>query len=203
MSRVAYWLPVLIVAGLAGYAAGHRPAGVPAVPAPPATSGARILLQDLVITLFADMAPLPAFVLRDAHGPVMDNDRLLGHFTLVAFGASDCRDGCPATRAATGRMLAALPAGKWQALFIALDGDPNGAGQSPAFVTATGPRAQILRLAGALRAPDDAARHDHRLWLLDPQGRWYGLLAAPLDEARALDRLRLAAELYARRASGR
>jgi len=200
MPRVAYWLPVLIVAGLAGYAAGHRPAATPAVPALPATSGGRILLQDLVITLFADMAPLPAFALRDTRGAVMDNDHLHGHFTLVAFGASACQDGCPATRAAIGRMLAALPAGQWQALFIALDGGPDSAGQPPAFVTATGPRAQILRLAGALRAPDDAARHDHRVWLVDPEGRWYGLLAAPLDEARALDRLRLAAELYARRA---
>lgn len=201
MPRLATWVFVLTVAGLAGYLAGSRAPSGHAVPAPPTpTSGGRILLQDLVITLFADMAPLPRFALDGTGGEVVDNARLHGRFTLIAFGESGCREGCPANRAAMQRLLEALPDGRWQAVFVALDGRADAVADRR-FVTVTGPRAQIQRLAGALRAPADGAHHDHRLWLVDPDGRWFGLLETPLDEARALDRLQLAAQLHARGAA--
>jgi len=208
MVRWFYWTAIVLVAGAAGFFVGRnwpaQPSVAPDMPSAGTVLGSgRIVMQDLVITLYADMPPLPAFVLHDARGQRIDAASLHGRFTLLAFGTGHCRKGCRENRAAIGQLLAELPRGRWRGLFVRLDGTTDDdareiASDGNGLTTASGAPGDIARLTGALRARRGPGDHDHDVWLIDPDGRWVGRLAAPVDTDRALARLQVAEALYVR-----
>jgi protein SCO1 len=187
--RTLLVLAACLVAALAGaYLARAWLAGRGA---PPATE---------VAAVYAAPRPLPAFELLAHDGSRFDRARLLGRYTLVVFGFTNCPDVCPTTLlelAKTERLLADLPAARRPAVvMVSVDpgrDTPEVLGRyvphfDPGFVGVTGPDAAIAVLAAALGAAYQkgaetdgsyAVDHTAALFLIDPEARLAAVFPAP------------------------
>jgi len=166
-----------------------------APPPQPVRVGAALLLPE--------RAPLPAFRLASG-GRELDEGELRGRWTLLFFGYTHCPDVCPTTLAVVAEALGHLPpeararVGAW---FVSVDparDDPARAASYAAFfgqgiVGLSGERSDIDRLTRAvgayyeLGAPGEGGgylvNHSASLFLVDPAGRFAGIVAPPFDAA--------------------
>jgi protein SCO1 len=167
----------------------------PTKPKPPVTQAA---------TLLPELRPLPPFSLLDQQGDRYDNQRLLGHWTLLSFGYTNCPDICPTTLATLAQMKQQLQQNGMQAPlkigFVTIDPQrdtPQRLADYVAyfdtdFLGITGTVAGIGQLTTPLgilsrkvvtegSAMDYVMDHSASLVLLDPQGRYYALFSPPHD----------------------
>lgn len=150
--------------------------------------------------VYAAPRPLPAFELTADDGSRFDRARLLGRYTLVFFGFTNCPDLCPTTLAELARaerLLADLPAARRpQVVMVSVDparDTPELLHRyvphfDPAFVGLTGEDRAIGELARALgaayqRGPVQdgsyAVDHTAALFLVDPQARLAAVFPTP------------------------
>ncbi|MDM8545419.1 SCO family protein [Candidatus Venteria ishoeyi] len=130
--------------------------------ASPKQADAQEKLQDELasaVLIGADYTPLPAFSLRDHNNQVFDNQRLMGHWSLLFFGYTHCPDVCPTElyrlntllETMTQQKAASLP----EVVFISLDSKRDKpaslkkytAYYHPDFVGITGEQSAIDALA--------------------------------------------------------
>jgi protein SCO1 len=182
----------MIVAGMVGYRLLQT---APAKSKPPLTQAA---------TLLPELRPLPPFSLVDQRGHDYDNQRQLGHWTLLSFGYTHCPDICPTTLAMLAQMKQQLQHDGMQVPleigFVTIDparDTPQRLADyvsyfDPAFLGITGTPDRIKALTAPLgilshkvvtedSAMDYVMDHSASLVLLDPQGRYYALFSPPHD----------------------
>ena len=182
----------LLAAGLAAVLVGAwaiREAGRPALPHTEAA------------TILAAARPLPPFALVGADDSPFDRDALLGRYTFVFFGFSNCPDLCPATLtelALARRSLADLPAARLPAV-VMVGIDPRRDTQpslaryvahfDPGFTAVAGDEAAVRRLAAALGAVVDTpaaadsgyrVEHTAAVFLVDPDAALAAVFPSPL-----------------------
>ena len=196
-------LQIVILAGLAlalggGYLVWRAARG----PQPAMPAGA---VKTLAATVVSDDRPLPPFRLASPQGEVTERS-LLGHWTFVFFGYTQCPDVCPSSLsllAQVEKKLAARGKPRAAVLFVSVDprrDTPELLGNfvpafDPAFVGASGSDSALAPLAKHLgvfyqRHDGQDPRHypvDHTaaIYLIDPQGR----LKAVFSEAQDADRV--------------
>jgi protein SCO1/2 len=137
--------------------------------------------------------PLPAFALTAHDGTPFDNAALLGRWTFLFFGFTHCPDVCPTTLAVFAEAFRSLDR---ETRFVLVSVDPERdtpealakyvTAFDPAFVGATGDIAALAESLGVVhaKAPGPApggysVDHSSSVLLVDPRGRFYGVLAAP------------------------
>lgn len=153
-----------------------------------------------------DDVPLPRFRLQGTRGDFA-NENLLGHWTFMFFGYTQCPDVCPTAlglmkdlQAQLGAGGAAVPA--FQVVFVSVDPRRDTrellaqylAAFDPAFIGASGDDASLLPLTGKLgiqyRRHDETDRknytvdHSATLQLIDPAGRLAAVFPPPHDASR-------------------
>jgi protein SCO1/2 len=196
-------LQIVILAGLALTLAGAYLVWRAARgPQPALPAGA---VKTLAATVVSDERPLPAVRLASPHGEVTERS-LLGHWTFVFFGYTQCPDICPSSLsllAQVEKKLAARGKPRAEVLFVSVDprrDTPELLANfvpafDPAFVGAAGSDADLAPLAKHLgvfyqRHDEQDKRHypvDHTaaIYLIDPLGR----LKAVFSEAQDADRM--------------
>ena len=143
---------------------------------------------------------LPAFSLLRPDGTRFDREALLGHYTFVFFGYTNCPDLCPTTLttlAAALRQLGDLPARELPAVvMVSVDparDTPEVLGRyvphfHPSFTGATGSDEAVSAFASALGAAFQrhppvegsyAVDHTAALFLIDPSARVLALFPTP------------------------
>ncbi len=155
-------------------------------------------------TLLPQRRALEPFALTDTTGASFTEASLREHWTLLAFGYASCPDVCPmllATFRDVHRHLAEHQlAGQVRFMFVSVDPERDDLQRlrdyvtyfNPAFVGATGPHAELQRLARQLgvlyqrTAEGQSALgylvdHSAALLLIDPQGRFTAVFSAPHD----------------------
>tara|TARA_R110002074_G_scaffold392710_1_gene578437 strand:+ start:98 stop:718 length:621 start_codon:yes stop_codon:yes gene_type:complete len=153
---------------------------------------------------------LPAFALLDHNQQILDNNRLLGKWSLLFFGYTSCPDICPLTMQTLSEMTAAIEKpqlrDRLQVYFISVDPQRDQPEQlasymayfNPAFIGATAAPEQLNVLTGSLgishqthkSAEDDLSYgvdHSSAIVLINPAAEFAGLFSAP-HEAIAMAR---------------
>jgi protein SCO1/2 len=143
--------------------------------------------------VLAEPEPLPAFRLLAHDGAPFDNAALRGRWTFLFFGFAHCPDVCPTTLAVFAEALSGIDR---DARFVLVTVDPERdtpellrkyvTAFHPAFLGATGDISALAESLGVVYAkvPGPApggysVDHSSSVLLIDPQGRFYGVLAAP------------------------
>ncbi len=152
-----------------------------------------------------DPRPLDEFSLVDQAGRPFDRGSLEGHWNLVFTGFTHCPDVCPTTLALMAGLRREVHRDDLQFLFVSVDPErdtPDVVGRylahfDPAFVGATGTRAEMERFTAALglaqvRNPgvgdEYTVDHSTAFVLIDPRARLAGYFQAPHElEAIAAD----------------
>jgi len=149
------------------------------------------------------------FTLVDQDGRAVDQRLLTGKWSLVFFGYTYCPDVCPTTLAALGQAMKDLgpAAGRVQVVFITVDPARDTPGalkrylSAPAFpknlVGLTGTPAEIAQVAKEYvvyyqkdgTGPNYTMDHSTAIYLMDPAGRYHGVIAdglTPQEDARQI-----------------
>lgn len=157
-------------------------------------------------TLLPELRPLASFSLVDDRGETYDNQRLLGHWTLLSFGYTHCPDICPTTLAMLAQVNQQLKERgiqvPFKTRFVSIDPERDTPQRlqeyvsyfDPDFMGVTGsPEAlsALTRPLGILyrkviteeSAMGYVMDHSASLILLDPQGRYFALFSSPHDAA--------------------
>lgn len=149
-----------------------------------------------------DSAALPDFKLRGPRGEFTNAD-LLGHWTFLFFGYTQCPDICPTALALMKEIktIAVAPAPTFRVVFVSVDPrrdtDPllreYLAAFDTSFIGVSGSDDALRPLAGALKV--DYHRHDEKdtrnytvdhgaaIHLIDPQGRSAAVFPPPQQAA--------------------
>ncbi len=150
------------------------------------------------------------FSLIDQTGAAVDERRLLGRWTAVYFGYTNCPDVCPTTLIALAQAIDALGADsrRMQVLFITVDPERDSPAQlgrylaNPAFprgaLGLTGAPARVAAAAKAYRVyyrkagagAGYSVDHTSVIYLMDPRGQFARPLpagAAPADLAHQIE----------------
>jgi protein SCO1 len=153
-------------------------------------------------SLLPELRPLPPFALTDDQGRPFDNRRLLGHWTLLSFGYTQCPDICPttlATLAEMKRQLKPTPAHRPLEIgFVTIDPQRDDAQTladyvdyfDPAFIGIRGNPNDLVALTRPLgilyrkvvtegSALKYVMDHSAVVILLDPAGRYCALFSPP------------------------
>lgn len=162
------------------------------------------------VTLLPQPREIPPYALTAADGSTLTPDTLRGRWTLVFVGFTHCPDVCPTTLAelaqAEKRWSAALPESRRpRILFVSVDPErdtPQRTGEyaryfSPDALAATGGIPALEAFARSLgmvfmKAPLQGSDvpgaytvdHSAQVALLDPEGRFAGLIRPPLAPAK-------------------
>lgn len=164
--------------------------------------------------LLPDRAPLPAFRLEATDGS-LSPERLRGRWSVLFFGYTHCPDICPTTLAVLAAALGRLPDEARQRLmpvFVSVDPDRDDIERLRAYVGyygqglvgTRGTEPDLARLARTLgayyelgeRSGDGGylVNHSAGLFLVDPEGRFAGVVTPPFDAAQLADTLARLAE---------
>lgn len=160
------------------------------------------------VRLFSPARDLPAFSLRQSDGTALVPGELKGHWTLVFLGFTHCPDVCPTTLAELAqaqKRWETLPEAKRpRVLFVSVDPErdtPDRIGEyAHAFhrdtlaATADVPSLEnfaksVGMVFAKVPAPQGAdpsqysVDHSVTIAVLDPQGRWAGLIRPPFQPA--------------------
>jgi protein SCO1 len=151
-------------------------------------------------TAFPAPRALPEFSLLDQHRQPFTREQMLGHWSIVFFGYTNCPDVCPTTLALLKQVdlaLGDLPSAQHpQVVFVSVDPRRDKPEQmanyvsffNPAFIGATGEQGQIDVLTHAMGVPvliHDTGNgtytvdHSAIIFLVDPQGRMSALFSPP------------------------
>lgn len=149
------------------------------------------------------------FDLVDQKGARYTQAELLGHPTLLFFGYTFCPDVCPTTLIEAEGWMKELgaDADRIKVVFVTVDPErdtPEKLGEylksfDPRFVGLSGPRPEIDRIIKAYRVfarkvdgKDGEYTMDHTaaVYLLDPQGRFVGMINYQEEAAKALTKIR-------------
>lgn len=149
------------------------------------------------------------FSLVDQHGKPFTERSLVGRPTLLFFGYTFCPDVCPTTLLeATAWMQALGPeADRLQVVFVTVDPERDTQAKlatylgsfDPRFIGLSGPRAEIDKAIKAWRVyarkvegknGEYTMDHTAAVYLLDPQGRFVGLIKFQEETAKALTLIR-------------
>ena len=169
---------------------------------------------------FDGVRDLASFRLVDHRGRQFDRARLLGHWTFVTFGFTNCPDICPTMLVNLAEMKRALDS-DWkgpqpQFVFVSLDPRRDTIellakyvpAFDPHFLGVTGTQDAVDRMhkdfGGAHRlGKPDAARggyytvdHSVLLYVVDPDGRLYAQIAPPFDPAAIARRIARIAQAH-------
>jgi protein SCO1 len=203
--RIALVLAVAVLAAVVGavWYAQPRTAATPAEP-----------FVEIARDAYVLSAPetLPPFRLANYDGKPFDNAALKDRWTLLFFGFTHCPDLCPTTLATLSQMQRALGSPpEVRVAFVSVDPERDtpellrkyATAFNPAFLGVTGEPAQLATLADSLgvkyaKAPGPtpasySVDHSSSVLVIDPRGRFYGILAAPHEAgnmAEALKKLR-------------
>ncbi|MDP2810051.1 MAG: SCO family protein [Rhodocyclaceae bacterium] len=160
------------------------------------------------VTEIRDDAPLPAFALRRPGGE-FTNANLVGRWTFMFFGYTQCPDICPTAltlmkdvKATLATTAAAPPAPTFQVVFVSVDPrrDTNQllgeymAAFDPSFIGVSGDDAALAPLVKNLgvyyqRNDGKDTKHytvDHSaaIYLIDPEGRLKAVFSPPQEAAK-------------------
>lgn len=186
---------VFVLGAAAAWLAWRAPA------APPAEPFIEIARDAYVLAVPEPIAP---FRLLRHDGAPFDLDALRGKWSFVFFGFTHCPDLCPTTLADLAqvhRALSGQPGGAQDVQFVMVSVDPERdtpqvmrayvPAFDPQFLGVTGDGAQIAAFSKPLgvvyaKVPGTTPGsyvmdHSSSVLLLDPQGRFYGVFAAPHD----------------------
>ena len=153
-------------------------------------------------TVLPATQPLAPFVLTDQHGERFDNQRLLGKWTLLSFGYTNCPDICPTDLAMLSQVDDQLSQASgmppYQIGFVSVDPERDTPAKlaqyvayfDPAFLGITGSDAALLAFTRPLgiiyakvKTQDSAigyvVDHSASIVLLDPEGRYRALFSPP------------------------
>jgi protein SCO1/2 len=169
------------------------------------------------VTEVRDDKPLPGFILRGPRGE-FNNAHLLGHWSFMFFGYTQCPDVCPTAltlmrdvRAMPG---AAPPAPAFQAIFVSVDPRRDTdqllgeyvAAFDPSFVGVSGDDAALSPLTKNLgvyyQRNDTADRqrytvdHSAGIYLVDPLGRLAAVFSPPHEAAKVAANYRRIAQQH-------
>jgi len=153
------------------------------------------------LKVYPEAKPLKNIQLVDKNGRTLTEQELKGNWTLVFFGYTHCPDVCPTTLAdmqALDKKIRQSGVTPPKVLFVSVDPERDQPQQlkqwidffNPAFEAATGTPEAIEGFArqvgaayfigehepGSLNYPVD---HTAAIFLLDPEGRLYGLFTSP------------------------
>lgn len=153
-------------------------------------------------TVLRELKPLPPFALTDQHGKRFDNARLLGKWTLLSFGYTNCPDICPTDLAMLAQVddrlsrESSMP--PYQIGFVSVDparDTPEKLAQyvtyfDPAFLGVTGSDEALRAFThplGIIYAKVETREsaigyvmdHSASIVLLDPEGRYRALFSPP------------------------
>jgi protein SCO1/2 len=159
------------------------------------------------VTEIHDDKPLPAFVLRRS-GAGFTNADLVGHWSFVFFGYTQCPDVCPTALSLLKQVKAALatvpPAPTFQVVFVSVDPRRDTqqllseymAAFDPSFIGVSGGDAALSPLTKTLGAyyqrndGTDTRRytvdHSAAIYLVDPQGRLAAVFSPPQEAAKVV-----------------
>jgi len=151
-------------------------------------------------TILQPPRPLPVFSLLDQDRQVFDNGRLVGHWSLLFFGFTNCGDVCPTTLA----LLAAMnktfdglsPAQRPRVIFISVDGQRDNPDSVKAyvknfdvtFIGVTGRQSDLDALTSAVGVPSAvrqlengayAVDHSAAILAIDPRGEFRAIFSPP------------------------
>jgi len=168
------------------------------------------------VTEIHDDKPLPSFVLQGPRGE-FGNANLVGQWSFMFFGYTQCPDICPTALTLMKDLKAAIsgrqgaPARGFQVVFVSVDSQrdtPRLLGEymaafDPTFVGLTGADAMLaplVRNLGVYYQRNDATDkwhytvdHSAAIYLIDPQGRLAAVFSPPQDATKmAADFLRIA-----------
>jgi protein SCO1/2 len=149
------------------------------------------------------------FTLTDQDGRAVDQRVLDGKWSIVFFGYTFCPDFCPTTLTALGKAMDQLgpKANDAQVVFITVDPARDTPAQLKTYLSSrvfpkhimglTGSAAQIAKVAKEYvvyyqkegTGADYTMDHSTALYLMDPQGRFHGVIAdslTPQQDAQAI-----------------
>lgn len=196
MTPQSKWLSIafVFVAGVAGVAASlmfRHPA------APP--------VELVTGTYVAPNRALPEFSLIDQHGQSFGSKNLLGHWSILFFGYTNCPDFCPTTLATLAalekRLRADGAAVRPQVVFMSVDAKRDTPAQlakyvpyfDPEFIGITGADQPAVEAVAAKLGvgvaltvkPDGTYTVDHsaEIFVLNPAGKLTAILTGPLSVA--------------------
>jgi protein SCO1 len=155
-------------------------------------------------TVLPTPRPLPAFALQDHTGESFSKQDLLGRFSLMFFGFTNCPDVCPITLqilAATKSRLDSMTPDRVPAVvFVSVDPYRDSperierylAGFDPSFTGVTASDEALAPLLQALSVT--VQKHEHegeqynvvhngQVYFIGPQGDWLGISSPPHDPA--------------------
>ena len=167
----------------------------------PGHSGAAQIATKQATVLPATKTLAP-FLLTDQHGKRFDNQRLLGKWTLLSFGYTNCPDICPTDLAMLAQVDDQLSQDSnmppYQIGFVSVDPERDTPAKlaqyvayfDPAFLGITGSEAALLAFTRPLgiiyakvKTQDSAigyvVDHSASIVLLDPEGRYRALFSPP------------------------
>jgi len=149
------------------------------------------------------------FALFDQTGKPFGAADLKGHPSLIFFGYTFCPDVCPTTLLEAEGWMKELgaDADRLKVIFVTVDPERDTAEKlkdylasfDPRFVGLTGPRPEIDRILKAYRVfarrvegkgGDYTMDHTAAVYLLDPQGRFVGLIDFQEETAKAMTKIR-------------
>jgi protein SCO1/2 len=156
-------------------------------------------------TYVAPNRPLPEFSLIDQHGQVFGSKNLLGHWTIMFFGYTNCPDFCPTTLATLAalekRLRAEGAAVRPQVVFMSVDAKRDTPAQlakyvpyfDPEFIGITALDQPTIEAAAARLGvgilltpkPDGSYSVDHsaEVFVVNPAGKLAAILTGPLTVA--------------------
>lgn len=147
-------------------------------------------------TVFTEPRPLNEFSLLDHHNEAFDPQRLLGQWTLVFFGFTNCPGVCPATLAKLSQVSGALspePAIVFVSVDPARDDLATLAGYVDSFgesvLGVTGAIAELEKMAESFYVTyaasgdgdDYMVEHTSSVFLVNPDGRLVALFSPPIE----------------------
>lgn len=150
-------------------------------------------------TLLPEPREIPAFTLADTEGAVFGKDRLMGHWSVLFVGFTNCPDVCPNTMGVLKTVHAELAGKKrpLQVVFLSVDPErdkPENLGKyvhyfNPSFVGVTGEAAELDKVAAAMgfvyaKVPMPQSytiEHWSGLILVNPQAQVAGYFNAPVQ----------------------
>ncbi len=181
------WMAIVVVLLVVGAAIGL------AVRAP---DDNRSVEQFAVTTVLPEPRPLPAFALTDHEGRPFDAARLNGNWDLVFFGFTNCAAICPTTLLILSSVAQALEP-PVRVVFVSVDPRRDSTERLRTYVQAfgasvtgvNGTDAQVSGIASALGAAysvpdtdgDYMVEHSGAVFLIDPHGRYAGVISRPDD----------------------
>ncbi|SMF78846.1 SCO family protein [Pseudobacteriovorax antillogorgiicola] len=161
----------------------------------------------------SESRPLKDFDLTDQNGASFNKNNLLGRWSLVTFGFTNCPDVCPSAMASYRDELKLLEDSMSRLQFIFVTVDPERDSKErlksyleyfhPAIIGLTGSQEQIKSFAGMFSVhfqkqgggENYNMAHSPQFFLVDPQGNWTAMYNPPLSRGKiAVDLTRIASK---------